>query len=105
MDNKCYDALKYETNPNIEYRFVSVGSLKPSGNHTYTATLNGTLTIAGKSKSVPIDVTISVSENQLAIKGAKPLKMTDFDVEPPTALLGTLKTGDDIVIDFNLNYR
>ena len=29
MDNKCYDALKYETNPNIEYRFVSVGSLKP----------------------------------------------------------------------------
>jgi hypothetical protein len=29
--------------------------------------------------------------------------MTDFGIGPPTALLGTLKTGDDITIAYTLH--
>ncbi|MAO07112.1 MAG: hypothetical protein CL596_00190 [Alteromonas sp.] len=104
MDKKCYDALKSDTHPNILYEFKNIKSLKSSGPQTYTATLEGSLTIAGQTKSVAINVHIKATNNSITIKGEKPLKMTDFGVEPPTALLGTLKTGDDIIIDFNLNY-
>ncbi len=105
MDNKTYDALKEDKFPTITYQYEKIGALKETGPNTYSVTLNGTLTIAGKSKKVPIDVLINQTNKSITIKGEKPLKMTDFGVEPPTALLGTIKTGDDITIDFNLNYN
>lgn len=105
MDNKCYDALKSDSHPNITYRLNKVESLQNTGSDTYTAKLVGTLSIAGKTRTVSIDTKITVVGGKVLIKGEKPLKMSDFDVEPPTALLGTLKTGNDIIIDFNLNYN
>ncbi len=105
MDNKCYDALKADSFPNIGYEFKSASDLKSTGNGNYTAVFNGNLTIAGNTKTVPIDVTINATTGSITIKGRKAIKMTDFGVEPPTALLGTIKTGDDITIDFNLNYN
>ena len=105
MDSKTYDALKEDKFPTITYKYEKIGALKETAPNTYSVTLNGTLTIAGKSKNVPIDVIIKQTNNSINIKGEKPLKMTDFGVEPPTALLGTIKTGDDITIDFNLNYN
>jgi len=105
MDNKCHDALKADKHPNITYHFKNIGSLKPTGTNTYNAVITGDLSIAGVTKSVPVNVVITQSETNFNIKGEKALKMTDFGVTPPTALLGTLKTGDDITIDFNLNYN
>jgi len=31
--------------------------------------------------------------------------MTEFGIEPPTAIFGTLKTGDEISIDFNVVFK
>ncbi|MNL78729.1 hypothetical protein D3C87_2051920 [compost metagenome] len=39
------------------------------------------------------------------IKGKKEIKMSDYGVKPPTILLEFLKTGDDIIIEFELNYK
>ncbi|WP_158676742.1 YceI family protein [Pukyongia salina] len=105
MDNKCYDALKSDSHPSITYRLNKVESIQHTGSDNYTAKLIGTLSIAGKTRTVTIDTKIAVVGGKVIIKGEKPLKMSDFDVEPPTALLGTLKTGNDIIIDFNLNYN
>lgn len=105
MDKKCYDALKYKKFPVIGYEFKSMSDLQSKGGGSYTAVFNGNLTIAGNTKNVPINVTIDASAKTINIKGRKAFKMTDFGVEPPTALLGTIKTGDDITIDFNLNYN
>jgi hypothetical protein len=38
------------------------------------------------------------------VKGIVPLKMTDFGVDPPTAMLGALKTGDDIKINYDFQF-
>lgn len=104
MDRKCYNALKKDSYPTIKYHFKNLKSLKNTGGNAYSATLVGSLSIAGQTKDVDIQVTIAITENSVIIKGEKPLKMSDFGVEPPTALLGTLKTGDPITIVFNLNY-
>lgn len=105
MDKKCYDALKADKFPNIGYEFKSASNLKSTGNGTYSAVFNGNLTIAGNTKNIPINVTINANTGSITIKGRKAIKMTDFGVEPPKALMGTIKTGDDITIDFNLNYN
>lgn len=104
MNKKCYAALKDESHPNIAYRFKSLESIKSFGNNTFNATLVGSLSIAGVTKTVHIGVKLIANGNKVSIIGEKALKMSDFNVEPPTALLGTLKTGNDITIEFNLNY-
>jgi len=104
MNKKCYEALKDDEYPNIFYRFKSLESIKSTGNNTFNANLNGTLTIAGVTKTVKIAVRLVNGGNKVIITGTKALKMSDFDIEPPRALLGTLKTGNDITIEFNLNY-
>lgn len=104
MDKKCYDALKFEGHPDIIYNLSQITSLKSEGANQYSALFEGTLNIAGIVKPVKIDVTLKRNDNHIAIEGAKDLKMSDFGVEPPRALLGTLKTGNDITINFNLNF-
>ena len=104
MDKKCYKALLYKEHPHINYQFKSIKEIKLKVDNTYTATLSGALTIAGKTKLAEILVEIILKDDNINIKGKKALKMSDFDVKPPTALLGTIKTGNDITIEFNLNY-
>ena len=41
----------------------------------------------------------------MSIVGEKSIKMTSYGVEPPTALLGTIKTGDDLTIKFNIKLQ
>ena len=39
------------------------------------------------------------------LEGKKALKMTDYNIEPPKALLGTITTGDDIEVHFNTVWK
>jgi polyisoprenoid-binding protein YceI len=105
MNNKTYDALKNDKHPNIKYKFNSVKNLKSIENNQFEAMLNGNLSIAGVTKSVDILLTLDMTDKKITVKGEKPMKMSDFDVEPPKALLGTIKTGNDITIEFTLNYE
>lgn len=105
MDKKCYRALKYDEFPVIKYHFKNIVSIERKNDNLYSAKLNGTLSIAGITKPTLILVDIILKDNIIVnIKGKKDLKMSDFNVVPPTALLGTLKTGNEITIEFNLNY-
>lgn len=104
MDDIAYDALKSKKNPNIQFKLSNVSSITKSGN-TYNIQAKGILTIAGKSCNVNITGKASINNNQIKIYGSKTIKMTDFDMEPPTAMFGTIKTGDTITINYNLTFR
>jgi hypothetical protein len=43
--------------------------------------------------------------NKITIKGSKELNMNDFKIKPPTAMMGTLKTGEQITVSFQLNFQ
>jgi len=64
----------------------------------------GALTVSGVTRTNTMPVTIErVDETRIKVTGTTPLKMTDFDVEPPAPrILGmpVIKTGDDIKISF-----
>ncbi|GGE02248.1 hypothetical protein GCM10010831_00080 [Psychroflexus salis] len=103
MDSNTYEALKEEKNPNITFSFLEATQLEKTGNFTYTANLKGNLSIAGNTQVVSIPV--EIDNNQTSLVANYTITMTDFGVDPPTAMFGTIKTGDAVNINFNLNYN
>ena len=100
MDKKIYKALKAESNPSISFSMNSLNSITKNSNG-FEANVSGKLTVAGTTKTISIDILgKELTTGGYEITGKKDLKMTSFNVEPPTALFGTLTTGDDITIEF-----
>ena len=100
MDKKIYKALKSESNPSISFSMNSLNSIRKNSNG-FEANVSGNLTVAGTTKTISIDILgTELITGGYEITGKKDLKMTSFNVEPPTALLGALTTGDDVTIEF-----
>jgi len=104
MNNKTQKALKSETHPNINFKFLSIKSLTNQKND-FSGEITGTLSIAGKSKQVVLAFSGRVDPNGIIyIKGIVPIKMTDYNIEPPTAMMGALKTGDEVKINYSFQF-
>lgn len=103
MDKNTYKALDADKYPEIVYTLTSTSNVKTSGN-TSTFTATGNLTIAGKTNRVTFPVKAVVNGNNITFTGSTKFKMSSFGIKPPTALLGTIKTGDDITIVINTTY-
>jgi hypothetical protein len=99
LDSNAYKALGTGKNPNI--RFV----LKDFTGSGTDFTAKGDLTIAGATKSVSFPVKAIQNGNRYQFTGSLDTKLTQFNVEPPTALLGTVKTKDEITITFNTTFQ
>lgn len=102
MDNKTYDALDADNHPNIRFTMTNVGGISNQGN-TANIRLRGNLTIAGATRAADLTATATyLPDGQIRVQGSKTLKMTDFGIEPPTALLGTMTVGDSITFQFEV---
>lgn len=104
MDNKTHDALLAEKHPYVTFQLMEVMSMQEAGD-AYNVTTKGKLTIAGVTKVVTLKSKAYVHNNGVRFTGSYPMKMTTFGIDPPTAMLGTLKTGDDITIHYNVNFQ
>lgn len=101
MDNNTYKALKTKTHKNISFVLVS-GTVSQTDATSYLVKVIGNLTIAGKTQKIDLAATAkyNAADKSFTVNGSKKLKMTDYGVDPPTAMLGTIKTGNDITISF-----
>jgi polyisoprenoid-binding protein YceI len=104
MDNNTYEALKSEKYPTISYEIISMEVTEKNGD-VYTLKTSGNLTMAGVTKNMNMTVKSTVSTSYVAFIGKVGFKMTDFKVDPPTAIFGTVKTGDEVTIEFNVKYN
>lgn len=102
MGKKAHDALKEKEFPQIQ--FVLNGDLPYTVSGT-SADITGMLTLVGKTKEINtlVDFIIS-SDEQFTVRGKVRLKMSDFGIDPPTAFFGTLKTGDEVEVKYNLEF-
>lgn len=102
MNSKINDALKSEKFPEIVFKSTLLGSISDKGGVNQINT-TGILTIAGTSKNISIDALGKILPNgEIEFSGAKKVKMTDFKVEPPTAMFGALTTADEVTITFKV---
>ena len=106
MNKKINNAFDAEKNPLIE--FNQEGSLvleTISSGQNVKLIANGTLSMAGVSKKVQLEVEGEKKENGILLKGNKPMKMSDFNIEEPSAMFGQIVCDDDVTINFELFYK
>lgn len=104
MDKNTYKALKTDKHKNVTYKMNKVNNIDCTSATNCKVTTSGILTIAGISK--PIDMTFDarVTGDRIVLDGSKSLKMTDFKVDPPTAMFGTITTGDQVNVKFQSTF-
>lgn len=103
MDNNLYKALKADEDPSIAY-IMATFEATPDAREGFTLHTTGTLKIAGAEKPLSMDVVAARSaDGSLRATGSVTVKMTDFGIQPPTAIFGRLKTGDDVKVNFDLS--
>lgn len=103
MDKNVYKALQAEKYPNITFTLSRINKRTSAGkNIGLEAT--GVLRIAGASKEITIQVQSTPVTGGIVFEGKVPIKMTDYKIEPPTAIFGTIKTGNEVTLEFKMAY-
>lgn len=109
MDKNTYKALKTDDHKNILFQFSKIESITKIDDSSYRINGQGQLSITGVTRDVNIDFLLTKNdlengEGTCSITGSCTINMTDFGIEPPKALLGTIKTGEVIKVKFNTSF-
>ncbi len=94
MNAKIFKALKDESHPKITFKGAGASATDGAD-----LAVKGTFAMAGKSKDITVGATGSLDQG---LKGSYALKLSDFDIDPPTALFGAIVTYDDVKIVYEL---
>jgi polyisoprenoid-binding protein YceI len=101
MDKNAYKAMRTDKYTSLTFTVLSA-SIKPAGN-SYQVNSRGRLTISGVSRDVDVTAICTINaDKSISVNGSYKLKMTAYNVTPPSIMLGAIKTGDDITVKFNL---
>lgn len=99
MDKKTHEALKQKKHPIIKAKLLEVR--KEESN-----LIDVELTIAGVTKQLTDEFDLSVNnDGSLLITGKLDVLMSDFKIDSPTAVMGTIKTGDAVWIEYQLVFN
>ncbi len=97
MDDKTYDALKSEKFPTV---YFTAESLALSGSKAEGL---GVLTLAGVSRTISLEAqTTTKGAGTVQVNGEVSIKMSEYGIDPPTAMFGSLTTGDQVTIQYQL---
>lgn len=100
MDRNARRALKAEEHPQIIFKLTELitdeeGSQKAKGE----------LTAGGVTRLVTFSLNCRLNNGKVQARGMAHIKLTDFEIKPPVALAGTLKTGDAVSLEFILMFE
>lgn len=104
MNADLCDALNYEKFPNITIRLHDAKLVNGSLASEWSEIIvNATLKITDQERRVELRAKGKIIDGgRYRFVANKALKMTDFGVEPPTALMGLIRVRDEITINFDL---
>lgn len=97
MDKNAYKALNTDKFKNITFQMLTA---KVQATAVQTT---GNLTINGVTQKIDLQASCTrLADKTLHCTGKKELKMSDYKVEAPTFIFGTIKTGDAITLTFDV---
>ena len=105
MDDNTFKALKSKTYKTINFKLVSVTKITKTAENNFTVETQGDLTIAGVTKRINQTFTVKLAGKKATFTGKTKIDMIVYGVKPPTALMGTIKTGKDVTVDFKVTYN
>jgi len=101
LDKNMQKALKADQFPDITFALQSY-QLKKDKDAAQTIVAAGELAIAGVKKPATLTATVTQKDGRLVLDGEQPVLMTDFGIKPPTMMMGSIKTGDRVVVKYHL---
>jgi polyisoprenoid-binding protein YceI len=97
MDDKTYEAFKSDKNPNITFKLTSAVLTGTN------AKANGTLTMAGVSKPIVMNIVTKVlPDGSVHVSGSQKINMKEHKMTPPKSVMGTIKVGEKVTLLFEL---
>lgn len=100
MNTRAYKAMKADKYPTITFKLTGADVNQSAVKAT------GTLTIAGVSKAVQLQgKVVENSDGTVTITGSRGIKMSEYGITPPTFMLGALKVGDEVTVEFALKLK
>lgn len=104
LEQNMFKALKADKYPEIRYQLSTYQIAGAATDDGMTLQAVGTLTIAGQQKTIEMLVKANRGpDGNATATGTQTLLMTDFGIKPPVFMLGTLRTGNKVVVSFKLN--
>ncbi|MEX0944733.1 MAG: YceI family protein [Balneolaceae bacterium] len=98
LTKNMHEYLKMDDHPQITYQLTDVTSVEYDG-EIALITADGVINVAGVELPVTMNVEAAVSaDGVISFSGSQDLLMTSFDIDPPTAVLGTIRAHDEITI-------
>ena len=97
MDKKTHNALKKEEHPKVIFSAVDV-AFSEGDNQS----ISGKLNVAGVEKDVVVSASIKNSAGNIQLTGNYKITLQDYNMEPPTAMFGSIVVGDDVTVTFDL---
>lgn len=107
MDNNAYKALKKDKNPAIAFVMTpGTGTVTSLGNGNYTLKCKGKLTVAGTTLETDLTANCKVNADKtITVSGTKDIDMTTYKVDPPSFMMGAVKTGKNIKLKFSVTLK
>jgi polyisoprenoid-binding protein YceI len=104
MNRDLYETLLSDTHPKISFEYTGTEEISfDEDRNEYHLKVKGLLTVAGHTNEIKFPMQAEVLENgTMKATGQTQIRMTDFNVEPPRALLGMVRVDDLLSVHFEL---
>ncbi len=105
MNRDLQQALKSDEFPEIVFMFDNATMLNgpQEDEDAFEIEVHGSLTVAGNTRNIRfVTRAYYLEHDKVRAIGNTKIKMSDFDVEPPTALMGLVKADDELKVNFDL---
>ncbi len=100
MDRTAYNAIDADKHNYVHFQLTGVRNITPR-----QILADGNLTIAGATHPVTLRTNYTVNGSSVQFSGAQKITFSQFDVRPPTAMFGTVRTGDELNIAFDVSFN
>ncbi|EOR95246.1 hypothetical protein ADIARSV_1566 [Arcticibacter svalbardensis MN12-7] len=105
LNTRAHKALKADKFSTVTFK-LSAATVTPLATNQYTIKATGALTISGVTKTVILQAKgVENTDGTVSISGSRKIKMSEFEVEPPSFMLGALKVTDDVTVNFSLKLK
>jgi hypothetical protein len=103
LTGNIHKYLKVDEYPSITFTLKEIVSIETTNTSDVTITAKGTLKAAGGSSDIIMSVVGKQLPNgNIEFTGSPDLKMTDYGISPPTAIMGTVRATDEFKVTFTI---
>jgi polyisoprenoid-binding protein YceI len=105
MNEKLREALNMNAYPKVYFSLkdAQVSPLPDSGKSWFQVDAKGQLILAGERRQIEMPVKAQrLDTGNLRFVGSHTIRLSDYDIERPSAMLGTIKVSKEVTVNFDV---